>query len=55
MKYIIDIPETMIIKSPLKGLTLSIPMKETVTQKEFIIPTGIQLQKYIEPERNNVK
>ena len=55
MKYIIDIPDTMVIKSPLKGLTLGIPMKETATQKEFTIPTGIQLQKYIEPERNNVK
>ena len=51
MKYIIDIPNEMVIKSPLKGLTLGIAMLETSTQKQFILPTNIPLMPYIEPQK----
>lgn len=51
MKYIIDIPNEMVIKSPLKGLTLGIAMIETSTQKQFIVPTNIPLMLYIEPQK----
>ena len=51
MKYIIDIPNEMVIKSALNGLTLGIAMIETSTQKQFIIPTNIPLIPYIEPQK----
>lgn len=51
MKYIIDIPNEMVIKSVLNGLTLGIAMTETSTQKQFIIPTNIPLIPYIEPQK----
>ena len=51
MKYIIDIPNEMVIKSPLKGLTLGIAMIETSTQKQFIVPTNIPLIPYIETQK----
>ena len=51
MKYIIDIPNEMVIKSPLKGLTLGIGMIESSSQKWFIIPTNISLIPYIEPQK----
>lgn len=51
MKYIIDIPNEMVIKSALNGLTLGIAMIETSTQKQFIIPTNIPLISHIEPQK----
>ena len=51
MKYIIDVPNEMVIKSPLKGLTLGIAMIETSTQQPFIITTNIPLMPYIEPQK----
>ena len=51
MKYIIDIPNEMVIKSALNGLTLGIAMIETSTQKQFIVPTNIPLMPYIEPQK----
>jgi len=51
MKYIIDIPNEMVIKSALNGLTLGIAMIETSTQKQFIIPTNISLMPYTEPQK----
>lgn len=55
MKYIIDIPNEMVIKSPLKGLTLGIAMIETSTQKQFIVPTNIPLMPYTEPDRKDIE
>lgn len=55
MKYIIDIPNEMVIKSPLKGLTLGIAMIETSTQKQFIVPTNIPLMPYTEPDRKAIE
>ena len=51
MKYVIDIPNEMVIKSALNELTLGIAMIETSTQKQFIIPTNIPLMPYIKPQK----
>jgi len=50
MKYIVDIPESMVIKSALKGLTLGITMKVPSNNQDFVIPTNIQLEPYTEPD-----
>ena len=55
MKYIIDIPDDYLIKSALNGLTLGIPMLVSSTQKEYVIPTNIQLDPYIEPVRKAIE
>lgn len=55
MKYVIDIPEDMIIKSALNGLTLGIPMLVSATQKEYVIPTNIQLNQYTEFNRKDIE
>lgn len=55
MKYVIDVPNNMIIKSALNGLTLGIPMLVSSTQKEFVIPTNLQLNPYIEPDRKAIE
>ena len=49
MKYVVDIPESMVIKSALKGLTLGITMKVPSNNQDFVIPTNIQLEPYTEP------
>ena len=48
MKYVVDIPESMVIKSALKGLTLGITMKVPSNNQDFVIPTNIQLKPYTE-------
>lgn len=55
MKYVIDVPNNMIIKSALNGLTLGIPMLVSSTQKEYVIPTNLQLNPYIEPVRKAIE
>ena len=50
MKYVVDIPESMVIKSALKGLTLWITMKVPSNNQDFVIPTNIQLEPYTEPD-----
>ena len=55
MKYIIDVPEDMIIKSALSGLTLGIPMLVSATQKGYVLPTNIQLNQYTEPDRKAIE
>ena len=50
MKYVVDIPENMVIKSALKGLTLGITMKVPSSNQGFVIPTNIQLEPYTEPD-----
>ena len=48
MKYVVDIPKSMVIKSALKGLTLGITMKVPSNNQDFVIPTNIQLEPYTE-------
>ena len=55
MKYIVDLPDNMIIKSALNGLTLGIPMSVSSTQKEYVIPTNLQLDPHIEPDRKAIE
>ena len=50
MKYVIDIPENMTIKSALNGLTLGITMRVPSNNQDFVIPTNIQLEPYTEPD-----
>ena len=50
MKYVVDIPESMVIKSALKGLTLGITMKVPSNNQDFVIPTNIQLEPYTETD-----
>ena len=50
MKYVVDIPESMVIKSALKGLTLGITMRVPSNNQDFVISTNIQLEPYTKPE-----
>ena len=50
MKYVVDIPESMVIKSALKDLTLGITMKVPSNNQVFVLPTNIQLEPYTEPD-----
>ena len=54
-KYIIDVPDNYLIKSALNGLTLGIPMLISATQKEYVLPTNIQLNQYTEPDRETIE
>ena len=55
MKYIIDVPEDMVIKSAVNGLTLGIPILVSATQKEYILPTNIKIKPYTEPDRKAIE
>lgn len=46
MKYIIDVPDKMVINSPLKGQILGLPVWVSETQQEILLPTNISLKPY---------
>lgn len=51
-KYIIDIPESFVLCSPLKGEILGIPLSlcASATQQSYTLPTEIKLEPYTEPD-----
>ena len=55
MKYLINIPESCVIRSPLKGEVLGIPLLLSATQKTYTLPTEIQLEPYTEPDRKAIE
>ena len=55
MKYLINIPESYVIRSPLKGEVLGIPLLVSATQKTYTLPTEIQLEPYTEPDRKTIE